>query len=50
MPTGSEVEFLAKAFDFAPVGLLEFGIAILLGVLVIPVVEVVKLIKRKIAK
>lgn len=45
-----EVQFLADAFGFAPVGLEEFAIAILLGALVIPVVEIVKLIQRKIAK
>lgn len=45
-----EVPFLAKAFGFAAVGLDEYLIAILLGVLVIPVVEVVKLIQRKLAK
>ncbi|MBE6549506.1 MAG: calcium-translocating P-type ATPase, PMCA-type [Ruminococcaceae bacterium] len=45
-----EIPFLANAFGFAPVGLAEYGIAIGLGVLVIPVVELVKLIQRKIAK
>ena len=45
-----EVQFLADAFGFVPVGIEEFAIAILLGVLVIPVVEVVKLIQRKLAK
>lgn len=45
-----EVQFLADAFGFAPVGLEEFIIAIALGVCVIPVVEIVKLIQRKLAK
>ena len=45
-----EVPFLAKAFGFTPIGLTEYGIAILLAILVIPVVELVKLIQRKIAK
>ena len=45
-----EVDFLADAFDFVPVGLEEFIIAIALGICVIPVVEIVKLIQRKIAK
>jgi Ca2+-transporting ATPase len=45
-----EVEFLAQAFGFVPVGLEEFLIAIALGICVIPVVEIVKLIQRKITK
>ena len=45
-----EVQFLADAFGFAPVGLEEFIIAIVLGVCVIPVVEIVKLVQRKLAK
>ena len=45
-----EVDFLAKAFGFVPVGMEEFIIAILLGACVIPVVEIVKLIQRKITK
>ena len=45
-----EVQFLADAFGFAPVGLEEFVIAIALGVCVIPIVEIVKFIQRKIAK
>ncbi|MBQ9764857.1 MAG: cation-translocating P-type ATPase [Lachnospiraceae bacterium] len=42
-----EVPFLAKAFGFASVGLSNYIVAILLGVLVIPIVEIVKLIQRK---
>ncbi len=45
-----EVPFLAKAFGFTPIGLTEYGIAIALALLVIPVVELVKLIQRKLAK
>ena len=45
-----EIPFLADAFKFAAVGLDEYIIAIVLGVCVIPVVEIVKLIQRKIAK
>jgi len=45
-----EISFLANAFGFAPVGLVEYVIAIGLGVVVIPVVELVKLIQRKLGK
>ena len=45
-----EVPFLANAFGFTPIGLMEYGIAMLLAILVIPVVEIVKLIQRKTAK
>ncbi len=44
-----EVPFLAGAFGFAPVTLREYAIAIGLGVIVIPVVELVKLVQRKLA-
>ena len=42
-----EVPFLAKAFGFAAVGITEYLIAIAIGFVVIPVVELVKLIQRK---
>ena len=42
-----EVPFLARAFGFASVGLSEYLIAIALGAVVIPVVELVKFIQRK---
>ena len=42
-----EIPFLANAFGFAPVGLLEYAIAVGLGAIVIPVVELVKFIQRK---
>ena len=45
-----EVPFLAAAFGFASVGINEYLIAIGLGLVVIPVVEIVKLIQRKINK
>ena len=45
-----EIPFLAKAFGFTPIGLAEYGIAIALAVLVIPVVEIVKFFQRKAAK
>ena len=45
-----EVDFLANAFGFVPVGIDEFAIAIALGVCVIPVVEIIKAIQRKITK
>ena len=45
-----EVPFLADAFKFASVGISEYLIAIALGVCVIPVVEIVKMIQRKLVK
>ena len=42
-----EVPFLAQAFGFTPVGLTEYLLAIALAFLVIPIVELVKLIQRK---
>ena len=45
-----EVPFLAEAFKFASVGLTEYVIAIILGVCIIPVVEIVKLIQRNLVK
>ena len=45
-----EVPFLANAFGFASVGIVEYLIAIGLGLVVIPVVEIVKLIQRAIHK
>ena len=45
-----EIPFLANAFGFTPIGLTEYAIAMALAVLVIPVVEIVKLIQRAIAK
>ncbi len=45
-----EVPFIAKAFGFTTIGLAEYGIAMGLAFLVIPIVEIVKLIQRKLAK
>ncbi len=42
-----EVPFLANAFEFTSVELVEYVVAIALGVLVIPVVELVKFFQRK---
>ena len=45
-----EIPFLANAFGFTPIGLTEYAIAMCLAILVIPVVELVKLIQRATAK
>ena len=45
-----EVPFIAGAFGFTPIGLTEYAIAIGLAILVIPVVEIVKLLQRLLAK
>ena len=45
-----EVPFVANAFGFTPVGLEEYAIGLGLAFLVIPVVEIVKLIQRKLGK
>jgi Ca2+-transporting ATPase len=45
-----EVPFLANAFGFTMIGLEEYGIAMALAVLVIPVVEIVKFVQRKLGK
>ena len=42
-----EIPFLANAFGFVRVGISEYMIAIALGFIVIPVVELVKLVQRK---
>ena len=44
------IPFLARAFDFAAVSALEYVIALALAFAVIPIVEIVKLIQRKIGK
>ncbi len=41
-----EVPFIANAFGFTPIGWDEYGISLVLAILVIPVVEIVKLIQR----
>ena len=45
-----EVPFLANAFGFTPIGAVEYAVAMLLAVLVIPVVETVKWIQRRMVK
>ncbi len=45
-----EVPFIANAFGFTPVSLPEYLLALLLAVLVLPIVELVKLIQRRLAK
>ena len=45
-----EVPFIAKAFGFTTIGFAEYAIAMGLAFLVIPVVELVKFLQRKIAK
>ncbi len=42
-----EIPLLANAFRFASVGLREYVISIVLGICVIPVVEIVKAVQRK---
>ena len=44
-----EVGPIANAFGFTPIGLTEYGISLVLAILVIPVVETVKFIQRRIA-
>jgi len=45
-----EIPFLANAFGFTTIGWDEYGIAMALAILVIPIVELVKFIQRKLAK
>ena len=45
-----EVPFIANAFGFTPIGFTEYAIAMGLAFLVIPIVEIVKLIQRSLAK
>ena len=45
-----EVPFIADAFGFTPIGFNEYAIAMGLAFLVIPIVEIVKLIQRSVAK
>ena len=45
-----EVPFIANAFGFTTIGLAEYGLAMGLAFLVIPIVEIVKLIQRKVSK
>lgn len=45
-----EIPFLADMFDFAPLDFEHYAIALVLSIIVIPVVELVKLIQRTVAK
>ncbi|MBQ7799033.1 MAG: cation-translocating P-type ATPase, partial [Oscillospiraceae bacterium] len=45
-----EIPVLAKLFDFTTIGILEYAISIGLALMVIPVVEIVKAIQRKLEK
>ena len=45
-----EIDFLANAFSLANLNLREYGISMLLAITVIPIVEIVKAITRKINK
>ena len=45
-----EIDFLCNAFELAHLDLMEYGIAFGLAILIIPIVEIVKLIQRKLAK
>ena len=45
-----EIPFLATAFGFTTIGVSEYGVSMALAILVIPVVEIVKVIQRAVAK
>ncbi len=45
-----EIGFLANAFSLVNLDFIDYGIAILLAITVIPIVEIIKFITRKIAK
>ncbi len=44
-----EIPFLANAFGFTSVSFVEYVVAIVIGAMVIPVVELVKMLQRKLA-
>lgn len=44
------VPFLANAFEFEHISLMEYGIAMALAASIIPIVEVIKFLQRKMAK
>ncbi|MCM1115739.1 MAG: calcium-translocating P-type ATPase, PMCA-type [Clostridium sp.] len=44
------IPFLANAFDFAHISITEYAISLCLAVLVIPIVEIVKAVQRKLNK
>ena len=45
-----EVPFVAAAFDFAPIDLREYAVALGLAFLIIPIMEIVKAVQRKFEK
>ena len=45
-----EIPFLANAFELAQLDLMEYGIAFGLAILIIPIVEIAKIIHRAIDK
>ena len=45
-----EVPFIANAFGFTTIGWDEYAIALILAIVVIPIVEIVKLVQRLIKK
>ena len=45
-----EVPFIAKAFQFTPIDFTEYVIALGLAVLIIPIMEIVKAVQRKLEK
>lgn len=45
-----EVDFLAKAFELAHLDMVEYGIAFGLAILIIPIVEIIKIIHRALDK
>ena len=44
------VTFLVSAFGFTSISLIEYAVALLLAFLVIPLVEMVKLVQRRFGK
>ena len=45
-----EIDFLSNAFDLAHLGLVEYLVAMALAISIIPIVEIIKFIHRKLAK
>ncbi len=45
-----EIDFLSNAFDLAHLGLVEYLVAMALAISIIPIVEIIKFIQRKLAK
>ena len=44
------IPFLSNAFSFEHISLMEYAIAMVLGFIIIPVMEITKLIQRKLGK